>query len=118
LLQDIAIPKELTIQLDTSKTFESTETKEKVVELSRSNNNGQFEAPTRVLVANKSSADIKPNSAAIAVANQSWWESPKAHVLFCDVKRSAGENGDLLFPREYVETRIERLKQGFATAHG
>ena len=66
----------------------------------------------------KTSADIKPSAAATAVANQSWWESPEAHVLFCDVKRSAGENGDLLFPREYVETRIERLKQGFATAHG
>ncbi len=39
-------------------------------------------------------------------------------MLFCDVKRRAGDNGDLLFPREYVEGRIERLKQGFATAHG
>jgi hypothetical protein len=99
--------------------FESTETKENVVDLTRSNN-GQFEPPTQVLVGHKhkTSADIKPSAAATAVANQSWWESPEAHVLFCDVKRSAGENGDLLFPREYVETRIERLKQGFATAHG
>jgi hypothetical protein len=39
-------------------------------------------------------------------------------VLFCDVKRSAGDNGDLLFPRKYVETRIERWKQGFTMADG
>jgi hypothetical protein len=47
-----------------------------------------------------------------------WWESPKVHVLFCDVKRSAGDNGDLLLPRKYVETRIERWKQGFTMADG
>jgi hypothetical protein len=96
------------------KNFESAETKENVVDLSRSNKNGQFEAQNKVLVA----ADINPSSAATAIANQSWWESPEAHVLFCDVKRSAGDNGNLLSPREYVETRIERLKQGFATAQG
>jgi hypothetical protein len=99
-----------------------------VVDLTRSDKNGQFESahmqsgdekqPKVLLAANKTSSDIKPNQAARAVISQSWWESPEAHTLFCDVKRSTGENGDYLFPREYVETRIERLKNGFATAHG
>jgi hypothetical protein len=34
------------------------------------------------------------------------------------VKRSTGDNGNLLFPQEYVETKIEKLKQGFAMEHG
>jgi hypothetical protein len=78
------------------KNFESTETKKNVVDLTRSNKNGQFEAQNKVLVA----ANIKPSSAATAIANQSWWKSLKAHVLFCDVKRSAGDNGNLLSPRK------------------
>jgi hypothetical protein len=71
-----------------------------------------------VLAANKTSVDIKPNPAARAIASQSWWESPEAHALFSDVKRSKGDNGDSLFPREYVEARTERLKKGHTTAHG
>jgi hypothetical protein len=51
--------------------FESTETKENVVNLTGSNKNGQFEAPTKVLVGHKTSANMKPSAAAIAVANQS-----------------------------------------------
>ena len=90
--------------------FESTETKENVVDLTRSNN-GQFEPPTQVLVGHKhkTSADIKPSAAAPAVANQSWCESPEAHVFFCDVKRTPGENGELLFPCDYLDTLVDIL---------
>jgi hypothetical protein len=63
-------------------------------------------------------AYIKPNPTAQAIARQSWWESPEAHALFCDVNRSAADNGDPLFPCEYVEARIERLQQGYTTVHG
>jgi hypothetical protein len=46
------------------------------------------DAPNRNLVANKTSADIKPNPTARAIASQmSWWESPEARVLYCVVKR-------------------------------
>ena len=97
-----------------------------VVGLKRSDKSGLFQSTNQQsekdahpkLVANLTSADIKPNPTARAIANQTWWELPEAHVLFCDVKRRAGDNGNLLFPRENVEGRIERLKQGFATAHG
>jgi hypothetical protein len=34
------------------------------------------------------------------------------------VKRSNGDNEISLFPREYVEVRMERLQQGYTTAHG
>jgi hypothetical protein len=62
---------------------------------------------------------VKPNPTARAMASQSWWESPEeAHALFCDKKRSKGDNGDSLFPREHVEGRTERLKNGFTSEHG
>ncbi len=92
--------------------------------MTQSDKNGQFELTnkqseweTKVLVANKMSSDIEPNQVARAVISQSWWESSEAHTLFCHVQRNIGENGDYLFQQEYVETRIERLKNGFATAH-
>jgi hypothetical protein len=94
------------------------------IDLTQSDKNGQFELTnkqseweTKVLVANKMSSDIEPNQVARAVISQSWWESSEAHTLFCHVQRNIGENGDYLFQQEYVETRIERLKNGFATAH-
>ena len=94
-----------------------------IVNLTRANKYGQLQsmskpseeendAPHRnVVVANKTSSGIKPNARAREIASQSWWESPEAHALFCDVKRSTGDNGDFLFPQEYVEIRIARMKQ-------
>jgi hypothetical protein len=77
-----------------------------VVDLTRSDKSGLFQSMNKhsekdaepKLVVNMILADIKPNPTARAIANQTWWELPKAYVLFCDVKRRAGDNGDLLFP--------------------
>jgi hypothetical protein len=55
------------------------------------------DAQTKVLIANKTSSDIKPNPTAGAIASKSWWKSPEAHTLFCNVKRSTGDNGDCFF---------------------
>jgi hypothetical protein len=101
-----------------------------VIDLTRGHKNGLFQPAAdnqsekendgqkHALAANKTSADAKPNPTARATASQSWWESPEAHALFCDKKRSKGDNGDSLFPREHDEGRTERLKNGFTLAHG
>ena len=66
----------------------------------------------------KKQDDIKPSPAAQVIANQTWWESPEAHQLFCDTNRGPGDNGEMIFPREYAESRIQRLIKGYSTAHG
>jgi hypothetical protein len=101
------------------------------VDLTRGHKNGLFQPAAdnqsekqndgqkHALAANKTSADMKPNPTARTMASQSWWESPEAHALFCDKKRSKGDNGDSLFPQEpHVEGRTERLKNGFTSANG
>jgi hypothetical protein len=39
-------------------------------------------------------AGMLPNATARATASESLWESPEAHALFCDLKRSTGDKGN------------------------
>jgi hypothetical protein len=83
---------------------------ENVIDLTRGNKNGHFQSADKqsekendgqkhVLAANKTPVDAKANPKARAMASQSWWwESPEAHALFCDMKRSKGYDGNSIFP--------------------
>jgi hypothetical protein len=65
------------------------------------------------------SADIKPSPRAREIANESYWELPEAHALFCEIKNGVGvgDESDVMIPRDCVQERIERLKQPSAGAH-
>jgi hypothetical protein len=66
------------------------------------------------------STDIKTSPRAREIANKSYWESPEAHALFCEIKNGVGvgDESDVMLPRDCVKERIERLKQPSAGAHG
>jgi hypothetical protein len=98
--------------------------------VSRNDNSGLFEseiedvAPNRLMQPQAepflTSADIKPSRRATEIANESYWESPEAHALFCEIKKGVevGDESELMLPRDCHKKRIERLKQPSAGAHG
>jgi hypothetical protein len=98
--------------------------------VSQNDNSGLFEleiedaAPNQLMQPQAepflTSADIKPSPRATEIANESYWESPEAHALFCEIKKGVGvgDESDLMPPRHCVEERIERLKQPSAGVHG
>jgi hypothetical protein len=65
------------------------------------------------------STDTKPSPRAREIANASYWESPEAYALFCEIKNGVGvkDESDVMLPQDCAEERIERLKQPSAGAH-
>jgi hypothetical protein len=98
--------------------------------VSRNDNSGLFESEIEDSAPEKlaqplaepflTSADIKPSPRAREIAKESYWESPEAHALFCEIKNGVGvgDESDVMLARDCVKERIERLKQPSAGAHG